>query len=242
MGRLVQLSRANSRDLEGSTGGEGRKEGRGVLKRMDGRGERKACINYRSNVPRLEQSREREKGKGKSGLYKGSLSRNVVQSDRDSWVENAKEENAWNWTYREGRGVFNSVAGHVFQIEDNGKLRDAKWCNRYHVMRVIENSSTRLESAIVFPIVEQRLMKSAGIWTRIIVDHLVFHRSPRLFRRNSFRPRYRSSGKGIGDADWRFGKRVGTVKDTKGSAPLSPQILSWERSTQSVPKMADACN
>lgn len=84
MGRLVQLSRANSRHLEGSTGGEGRKEGRGVLKRMDGRGERKARINYRSNVPRLEQSREREKRKGKSGLYKGSLSRNVVQSDRDS--------------------------------------------------------------------------------------------------------------------------------------------------------------
>lgn len=66
---------------------------------MDGRGERKARINYRSNVARLEQSRERkkkEKGEEDQGCAL-SLSRNAVHR-----MVSGEEENAWNWT-REGK-------------------------------------------------------------------------------------------------------------------------------------------
>lgn len=85
------------------------------------------------------------------------------------------------------------------------------------------------------------------------MDHLVFHLSPRLA--SPLPPRFILSDD-IDDrrrkGDWRCGLAFrktrwnGVEDNTKrgggGSVPLSPQILSWERSTQSVPKMADACN
>lgn len=60
MGRLVQLSRANSRDLEGSTGGEGRKEGRGVLKRMEEEKGRRVLIIGRMFLVSNNQEREKK--------------------------------------------------------------------------------------------------------------------------------------------------------------------------------------
>lgn len=60
MGRLVQLSRANSRDLEGSTGGEGRKEGRGVLKRMEEEKGRRVLIIDRMFLVSNNQEREKK--------------------------------------------------------------------------------------------------------------------------------------------------------------------------------------
>lgn len=61
MGRLVQLSRANSRDLEGSTGGEGRKEGKGVLKRMEEEKGRRVLIIGRMFLVSNNQEREKKK-------------------------------------------------------------------------------------------------------------------------------------------------------------------------------------
>lgn len=61
MGRLVQLSRANSRDLEGSTGGEGRKEERGVLKRMEEEKGRRVLIIGRMFLVSNNQEREKKK-------------------------------------------------------------------------------------------------------------------------------------------------------------------------------------
>lgn len=59
-----------------------------------------------------------------------------------------KEERASSPLDERGRGVFNSVAGHVFQIGRwRGKLRNDAIDTT--IMRVIGNS--RLESAIVFP-------------------------------------------------------------------------------------------
>ena len=95
---------------------------------MDGRGERKARINYRSNVARLEKSRERkkkEKGEEDQGCAL-SLSRNAVQRIVSGEEERERGERVELDARGKERGVFNSAPGHVFQIEDNGKLRDAK--------------------------------------------------------------------------------------------------------------------
>lgn len=70
MGRLVQLSRANSRDLEGSTGGEGRKEGRGVLKRMEEEKGRRVLIIGRMFLVSNNQEKERKRKRKIGVVYR----------------------------------------------------------------------------------------------------------------------------------------------------------------------------
>lgn len=75
----------------------------------------------------VSNNREREKKRerrGRSGLC--SLSRNAVHGMVSGEEERERGERVELDARGKERGVFNSAPGHVFQIEDNGKLRDAK--------------------------------------------------------------------------------------------------------------------
>lgn len=70
-----------------------------------------------------ERKKKRER-RGRSGLF--SLSRNAVHRMVSGEEERERGERVELDARGKERGVFNSAPGHVFQIEDNGKLRDAK--------------------------------------------------------------------------------------------------------------------
>lgn len=77
----------------------------------------------------VSNNREREKKKEKGEEDRGcalSLSRNAVQRIVSGEEERERGERVELDARGKERGVFNSAPGHVFQIEDNGKLRDAK--------------------------------------------------------------------------------------------------------------------
>lgn len=77
----------------------------------------------------VSNNREREKKKEKGEEDRGcalSLSRNAVHRMVSGEEERERGERVELDARGKERGVFNSAPGHVFQIEDNGKLRDAK--------------------------------------------------------------------------------------------------------------------